>query len=86
MIIEAKEFLRPNGRQVKITAKAPEWISPNYDKMIESGFWLEAEELTTGQVSFTISSCLNEDLDIICVPNGPGVLQAVCEMIRENFP
>lgn len=81
------QYLRPDGRKKEITIDRPKEI---YDKAIalEDGHCaLEAEVLTTGQVSFTVE---REDQDgeieslahEICA-NGPGIEAVVDRLINK---
>lgn len=76
------QYLRPNGRP------QPGFFSVDGDtyalarKIIEAGYVFEAEVLTTGEVSFTVSDG-EEDYAIQVCPNGPETAQAIVTLTKE---
>lgn len=55
----------------------------HYDDMREAGCRLEAEVLTTGQVSVAVSDS-ETDVDIRIVSNGPEVIAALEDMLARQ--
>ncbi len=75
------QYLMPDGRKRDVSISRPKEI---YDKaldIIDAGYRFEAEVLTTGQVSLTITG-RDEDVDIEVVENGPKVPLAVDNMVN----
>jgi hypothetical protein len=87
MSIPFTQYLRPDGRTRDewIDGRPPE-IEQLAQQFIAAGGKFEAEVLTTGYVSLTAVFEMNdemEDIAIRVVPNGPEVLTAVDELVRE---
>jgi hypothetical protein len=83
---DVMQFLLPNGRQRPMTVELPAESKDDYTAMIESGCRFEAEILTIGEVSVTISDQTNDvDIDIRVIPNGPAVPAALVEMLRSGL-
>ena len=78
--VEVIQFLMPHGRRIKNATNIPCRHREAYLAMKEAGCELQAEMLMTREVSLTISDG-EEDVDIRVVPNGPGVQQAIGEML-----
>lgn len=78
------EYLRPNGLRIEVNIEVSPAIAEKARGIIARGLAFECEELSTGQVSLTITDPEEGDLDIRVVPNGPGVREAVEDLIR-NF-
>lgn len=74
------QFLRPDGRKTLIWIDRPDAVAARADFITLHGFRFECEQLTTGDVSFTISDDYG-DYAIEVVTNGPGVPEAVDRMI-----
>jgi len=74
------QYMRPNGRPVPMTIDRPESVANQAQQLLEAGFCLEAEVLTTGQVSITVSDGEN-DIAGELTENGPGILDAVDRLI-----
>ena len=70
--VDVMQFLMPNGRQVPCKTDLPIETQAAYQDMLAHGCRFEAEMLTTGQVSVTISNG-EEDVDISVTVNGPEV-------------
>ncbi len=81
MSIEFTQYLMPDGAQKKIHIARPEAIETKAREIMSKGFRFEAEMLTTGEISLTISDG-EEDLDIEVVSNGPDVPVAVDRMVE----
>ena len=82
-VIEMTQFLRPQGRQRKVTMPAPKDMEDDYKQMLEDGFHLEGEMLSTGEVSITVSDD-DADYDISVIPNGPEVIKAIGRMLQRK--
>src|SRR5260221_6538289 len=80
---EITQYLMPNGKRIKSQTDLPISIKDDYDDMIKHGCRLEAEVLSTGNVSVTISDG-EEDLEIEIIENGPEVRKAIIDMIRRK--
>lgn len=85
--IEFTQFLRPNGRQITVSVSRPDEIAQQAEALKAAGVRLEAEVLTTGEVSMTCERTgpdgETEDLSIRICPNGPAVPGMVDELIVE---
>lgn len=88
MAVEFTQYLRPNGRQRKVSIELTKELEAKALRIIQEGFKFEIEELTTGEVSMT---CEDEDgladgpiAHLIC-PNGPEVPQKVAELIQTAY-
>ena len=77
------QYLRPHGRQIEVTITLPESVALDARDLIARGYALEAEVLTTGMVSLTVSDG-EADTDIAgeLVANGPGIREAVVQLIQ----
>lgn len=75
------QYLRPNGQKQVITIGVTKDIAEKAARIAEAGYHLEAEILTTDQVSLTIAG-KNTDVGIMIVANGPEVPPAVAELIN----
>jgi hypothetical protein len=62
------QFIRPNGKQVKIHIYLPMEVEPTYDKMIENGHRLTVEKAKT--VRKVIICIEGEDTDLFMVQCG----------------
>ena len=82
--VEVVQFLRPDGRRHLCTTTLNYDLHAEYAAMQIQGWRFEAEVLTTGEVSLTITS---EDQDevITIVPNGPTVPEALARMLSYEF-
>lgn len=78
---EVVQFMRPHGRQEHTSTRLPLESKPAYLDMLAHKCRLEAEVLTTGLVSVTISDGTT-DIDIRVVANGPKVQQALVDMLE----
>jgi len=68
--VAVTQFKRPDGRQERTSTDLPDGYQAAYDDMSDHGCRFEAEVLTNGMVSVTISDS-DEDIDISLTPNGP---------------
>lgn len=79
------QFLMPNGRQHPNSTELPIATKVDYDDMVKQGCRFEAEMLTTGHVSVTISNPqTEEDIDISVTANGPEVQNGMVEMLSRR--
>lgn len=77
------QYLLPAGRKRPVLIEVAPDIAEKARTIIAQGLSFECEILTTGQVSLTITDLEEGDLDIRVVPNGPGMVEAVEEMVRD---
>ncbi len=75
------QFMRPDGRSVPVSIEVAPAVAARANAIIKRGLAFECEMLSTGQASITITDPEEGDLDIRVVPNGPGVREAVEEMV-----
>jgi hypothetical protein len=81
------QYMRPDGRKVKVSIERPAEIEALAKRFIEAGGWFDAEHLTTGHVSLTAGFVIDDESDEIAirvVENGQSVLGAVDELVRET--
>lgn len=84
--ISFTQYMRPDGRKVPVSIEMPDEIEALAHVFIESGGWFEVEHLTTGHASLTACHIVDgepDDIAIRVVQNGPPVVQAVEELVRE---
>ena len=84
MQVDVMQYLKPDGRQTPATVELPDAHKKAYQRMIDSGCRFEAEVLTTGEVSMTVSDG-EEDIDINVSENGPLVLVGMSEMLEREL-
>lgn len=77
------QYLRPDGRKRVVSIDLPDAVAQRAALIIEKGLVFECEELSTGQVSFTITDPREGDLDIRICMNGPDVPETVEKLIME---
>lgn len=78
------QYLRPDGRRQAVTILMPHDVADKADQLRAIRLVLECEVLRTGEVSLTITDQEEEhDVDIRVVPNGPGVPEAVMDLVRK---
>ena len=77
------QFMRPNGRKVAKWTRISTTFEPFYESMKEAGCQLQAEVLSTKEVSLTITND-ETDLDIRVVPNDSAVQQAICDLLQDQ--
>lgn len=68
--IYVTQFLRPNGRQKSTFVDRPERVARLAAGLVEKGYRLEAEVLTTNEVHVDVSND-DEQLAMAVVPNAP---------------
>jgi hypothetical protein len=84
--IPVVQFMLPHGRQVETGIYRPTEIADKADLLLENGYRFEAEVLTTGEVSLTLSDPGEEtDIFIEVVPNGPGVPVAFDRLVEQGM-
>jgi hypothetical protein len=92
MSIPFTQYLRPYGRPIDESIERPPEIEQLAQQFIAAGGRFEAEVLTTGHVSLTAAMMVDgetgdggemQDIAIRVVDNGPAVLTAVDELVRE---
>lgn len=77
------QYLLPDGRKRETGIDRPDEVAAKAQRIIDAGHRFEAEVLTTGDVSLTIHNIADEeDVAIKVVPNGPGVGEAVDELVK----
>lgn len=77
------QFVAPHGRQKTVFIQVRPDVADKAHSLIARGLSFECEVLSTGEVSATITDPEEGDLDIVVVPNGPGVREAIERMIEE---
>lgn len=82
MIVNVIQYLRPDGRRRRQVVDLDDELKGAYKNMTVADCFFEAEELTTGEISITISDA-DRDVDIRIVENGPPVIAAMEEMLRK---
>jgi hypothetical protein len=75
------QFLQPNGLQIMATVDLPMSVKANYLDMLQCKCRLEAEIISTDEVSLTVTS-EEYDVDIEVVGNGPVVIEALTRMLQ----
>ena len=78
------QYLRPDGQRVPVFFDTTSDQVDKAKKIMAQGYVFEAEVLTTGEVSLTVT---NDDGDIasqIC-PNGPGLEKHVEALVNDAF-
>ena len=87
MAITFTQYMRPDGRKMSVDINRPADIETMALELQQAGVRLEAEVLTTGEVSFTAErdgcNCEMDIDNIEVVPNGPEVPKAVDRLIRK---
>lgn len=80
--IQFTQFMRPHGRPNPVSIEVDPLVAAKARTIVARGFAFECEVLTTGEVSLTITDPEEGDLDIRVVTNGPGVREAVEDLVR----
>lgn len=79
------QYLLPDGRKRETHITLPDEAERPYIEMLGYSCRLEAEILSTGEVSVTVFHVEEEiDLDIEVVPNGPEVQDALMKMLKRR--
>lgn len=80
------QYFLPHGRKALMFFGVSDELGVQAQAIIDRGWRFEAEMLTTGEVSLTVSDPIEEiDVAIEVVPNGPEVVDAVTRLIRSNI-
>lgn len=77
------QYLLPDGRKRQTSIEVAPEVANKARSIIRCGLSFECELLITGQASFTITDPEEGDVDIRVIPNGPGVREAIEEMVRD---
>lgn len=77
------QYMLPHGRKVSVSIEVADDVAAKAAELIAQGVCFECEVLTTGQVSLTITDPDLGDLDIRIRQNGPGIREAVEDMVRQ---
>lgn len=84
MTVDLIQFMMPDGHQKPVSAEISDECKAGYAAVLEHGFKLHCEMLTTGEVSCTIFDPKEEDdVSISVTPNGPEVQRGIERMIRD---
>ena len=85
MIVEVIQYIRPSGKESKMTTNISDACEDLYGKMMNSKCCFAAEVLQTGEISLTIENKkIDEDIDGEIVDNGPKVQKALEKMLRRK--
>lgn len=76
------QYLYPHGIKKPVSISVAPAVAEKAHNLIEKGLRFECEILSTGEVSVTITDPEDGDLDIRVIPNGPGVREAIEDMVR----
>ena len=82
--VDVMQFVLPHGQQKPCKTDLPIATQEAYQDMLAHGCRFEAEVLTTGAVSVTISNA-DEDVDMSITDNGPAVPQGMCDMLNRGL-
>lgn len=83
MNVPIVQFLLPNGSRNETSTELPDECQSAYEEMTGAGLRFEAEILTTGYVSVTISG-EEDDTYIEVIKNGPEVQRAMARMLKRG--
>ena len=78
------QYLRPNGRAVDIYFQVPDHVFLKAEQLIADGFKFEAEVLTTGEVSLTVSDGEKDIAIELCPNDGSGIEKHVEALVDES--
>lgn len=82
-MIEFTQYLRPDGRERKVTIDRPAEIERlAYQIVHKLGGTFTVEELMTGEAAVACETPEDGDIALEVVPNGPQVPDAVDRMVR----
>lgn len=76
------QFMRPHGNKQIVSIDRPDHIAKAADYILQNEFRFECEQLTTGEVSLTISDNWGDYAFELCA-NGPAVPTSVDKLISE---
>lgn len=86
------QYMLPDGRPREIKIERSDAVADKAQQIIDAGYRFEAEVLTTGDVSFTVTGPMPDDkeeegdVDIEVTSNGPGVFEAVDRLVERFHP
>lgn len=83
MEIQVTQYLLPDGRTRETSIDVPDSLAPKLKKIARAGLTIEAEILTSTEVSFTLA-CHKyaADYDILICTNGPGTRENLIKLIE----
>jgi hypothetical protein len=83
MNVHVTQYLLPDGRTRDTSVDLPDSLAPQLKRIAKCGLTLEAEILTTSEVSFTLA-CHKyaADYDILICTNGPGIKESLTRLIE----
>jgi hypothetical protein len=76
------QYLAPSGNTRLCSVTLPQTVQRPYDELMSAGCHLTGEMLTTSEVSLTIEH-LKGDVDVRIVSNGPGVKDAIVDLLQD---
>lgn len=82
-LVHFTQYLLPDGRKRDVAIEVTPELHALAQIVTANGIRFECEILTTGQVSITAADPERGDISVRVVPNGPAVVDAVNEVIRE---
>lgn len=86
LAIPFTQFVAPHGKRRDTSIEVAPDVHEKAMRLIADGLRFECEVLSTGHVSMTITDPEDGDLDIRVRPNGPGIREAVEDMVRKFDP
>jgi hypothetical protein len=81
--VTVKQYYRPDGRSSYKITELPDHVKYAYVDMVAAGCWFEAEVLTNGIVSQTVTD-RDSDLDIELCENGPNVQASLVKLLERG--
>jgi hypothetical protein len=82
MIVEVTQYMRPDGRKVKMLTPIHDSFQAPYDVIKMRGWRIAAEVLTDGMVSVAVEDD-EQDLANEIVENGPEIPRAIERVLAE---
>lgn len=82
-IVEITQFMRPSGRTVATSTPLPVNTKTKYFDMLKANCHFEAEVLSTGEISLTVSNSTS-DVDCEITSNGPEVQAGLVKMLERG--
>lgn len=83
--VEFVQYLLPDGRRTRVTIPMPPGTCRKAEELKAAGVRLEAEVLTTADVSFTAERDVAGEVEVLAievVPNGPQIHGAVMRLLE----
>lgn len=87
-MIPFTQYMRPNGRKVRVEVDRPAEIERRADALIKLGAVFEIEELMSGMVSMTCERDTGDDDEVLgheLCSNGPEVPGAVDTLVNRAY-